>query len=211
MTLGKEIALRKMEQVLDALDTSTLLEVRGAVDALVAKIVADRLQRKNSEDSPLLRLPRELRDSILSHALVDRWAIDIPCRDDPETNAKRGVTPYEPPALLAASRQLREEGTPIYYERNAFDTATDTLVAWLEAMPAKQRGLVRTIRCSASCRIHYWHHDRAQACVTAKRLEEDLGLAAGTVWAETFEGEEEEEGDRKWVGSSGMEKVFDGY
>ena len=57
----------------------------------------------------LSKLPAELRNRIWEHVLIDdRSAIDI----DANSNA--------PPAVLAASRQIRKETRTIYYTRNRF-------------------------------------------------------------------------------------------
>ncbi|GAB1735417.1 hypothetical protein NU219Hw_g3050t1 [Hortaea werneckii] len=180
MTTSDTCSFDAVKAIIDTVDTETILKLRDHV----RELSYTRLSDDNRTNSPLLRLPRELRDRILEYALQDRWPVEIPCRDDPKTHKKKGIKPYKPPALLSVSRQLRLEGTPTYYSGNIFDLGSDTMKAWLLAMPVDQRKLITAIRCTPSLRIHWWEHDRAAAVRIVDKLEKDLGLTKGCIWAE---------------------------
>ncbi|KAI7240120.1 hypothetical protein KC330_g1440 [Hortaea werneckii] len=180
MTTSGAYSFEALKTIIDTANTKTLLKLRDHV----RELSYTRLSDDNRTRSPLLRLPRELRDRILEYALQDRWPIEIPCRDDPKTHKKKGIKPYKPPALLSVSRQLRLEGATIYYSGNIFDLSSDTMKAWLLAMPLEQRKLIKAIRCTPSLRIHWWENDRSTAVQVIDQLEKDLGLTKGCIWAE---------------------------
>ncbi|KAI7267022.1 hypothetical protein KC345_g8052 [Hortaea werneckii] len=180
MTTSDTYSFDALKDIINKADTETLLKLRDHV----RELSYTRLSDDNRTNSPLLRLPSELRDRILEYAFQDRWPVEIPCRDDPKTHKKKGIKPYKPPALLSASRQLRTEGIPIYYSGNIFDLSSDTMKAWLLAMSLEQRKLINAIRCTPSLRIHWWESDRSTAVQVIDRLETDLGLVKGCIWAE---------------------------
>ena len=180
MTTSDTYSFDALKAIINKADTDTLLKLRDHV----RELSYTRLSDDNRTNSPLLRLPRELRDRILDYALQNRWPVEIPCRDDPKTHKKKGIKPYKPPTLLLASRQLRMEGAPIYYSGNIFDLASDTMKAWLLAMPLEQRKLIKAIRCTPSFRVHWWENDRSTAVQAIDQLEKDLGLTKGCIWAE---------------------------
>ena len=61
------------------------------------------------EQSPLLRLPGELRNKIYEYVLVEDYPIDV----------FPGMT--QPPALLATCKTIRNEGIVIWVSNNLFD------------------------------------------------------------------------------------------
>ncbi|KAI6824033.1 hypothetical protein KC332_g5171 [Hortaea werneckii] len=180
MTTSDTYSFEALKAIINKADTKTLLKLRDHV----RELSYTRLSDDNRTNSPLLRLPPELRDRILEYALQDRWPVEIPCRDDPKAHKKKGIKPYKPPALLSVSRQLRTEGRPIYYSGNIFDLSSDTLKAWLLAMPLQQRKLINAIRCTPSLRIHWWESDLSTAVQVIGQLEKDVGLTKGCIWAE---------------------------
>lgn len=107
------------------------------------------------DNSPLSRLPAELRNTIYTLVLVTGKETVL-C----ETNDNESFH-WQPPALLHACSQLRLEASPIYYAANIFTVncklrenfeelheRTDAaLAAWLrDALDAQARSLVREVR-----------------------------------------------------------------
>lgn len=66
----------------------------------------------SNEDSPLLKLPAELRNAIYSLAL------EPPVDDRPITIINRSRSPH--PDLLGVCRQIREEALKVYYSESHF-------------------------------------------------------------------------------------------
>jgi len=192
----------ELKRMLSATDVGGLLEAKRYTSHY---LTPQRLQSWNQQASPLLRLPRELRDQIISNALVDRYPVDIPCRDEPE-QAKRDQESYTLPALLQACHQLREEAAEIYYQDNNFDAASDALLEWLPQLTSEHRKLIKTIRCTASCRLHWWHHNQSAAAEVAGKVEVEMGLRVGSVWAEVGDWAA---GDKAWVSSGGVKNDFE--
>lgn len=100
------------------------------------------------ENSPLSRLPPELRNYIYELTLIERNDIKI---NKPRTchNPSRV---WKPPPLLQTCGQLRTEALPVYYSNNKFVVVENfwsepvTLEAWLGTIGAEARRCVRSIR-----------------------------------------------------------------
>lgn len=98
------------------------------------------------ENSPLARLPAELRTSIYETALVQEKPISL---------SKRPISKSEIPsfaALLQTCRQIRTEATAVFYSSKSFLIRTGCgfatnrcLGPWLDTMELRTRGLLRRI------------------------------------------------------------------
>ncbi|KAK6381884.1 hypothetical protein LTR65_010924 [Meristemomyces frigidus] len=196
MSATSSTALEELQRLLSVMSTGEILEAQQYVSQ---KLQPEHLQAWNQTASPLLRLPRELRDQILADALVDRYDIEVPC---PEETKERGSEPYLPPALLYASHQLRQEAAEVYYADNTFGAGSDTVYKWLPSLPVEHRKLIKTVRCTASCRVHWWHHDRAKAVEITAKIESELQMPQGSVWAEI---EMKDCGSQVWLNSQGRQ------
>lgn len=188
----------RSDELLRLLSQASIGDLIKAQSYIKLELTPAHLQTWNKTASPLLRLPRELRDHILADVLVDRHNIEIPCRDD--DISKQGDVFFTTAALLHASHQLRQEAAEIYYAKNAFSAASDALYEWLPSLSLEHRGLIEKIQCTASCRVHWWHHERAKAAEIAGKMEADLGIRKGRVWAEV---EQKDSGAQVWVNSCG--------
>lgn len=106
------------------------------------------------DQSPLQKLPPELRNRIYELALLERLPIAVSTHGPNE----KATTP-----LLQTCRQIRVEASAIYYSGNTFDilpnyketdasaictSAYDALAKWLENMPLEARNALRRIRIS---------------------------------------------------------------
>ncbi|KAK5113890.1 hypothetical protein LTR85_010423 [Meristemomyces frigidus] len=167
----------ELQRLLSAASAGDLLKAQRYIGE---KLTPECLQAWNQTASPLLRLPRELRDQILTEVLVDRHDVEVPCREDSQ---KQGCTAYAPPALLQANRQLRQEAAEIYYTKNVFQSASDTLYEWLPSLPLEHRNLINT--------VHF-----------AGKVEADLQVRDGSVWTEI---EGRDSGYQVWIDSRGAE------
>ena len=110
------------------------------------------------QESKLLMLPPELRNRIVHYALVKPERVFVPaltakrCRIIDGSVAKRRVVTNKDllsePALLSTCRQLREEGTPVYYDGNVFYSFDiDALVQWLQCIAHTKRDFVKNLAC----------------------------------------------------------------
>lgn len=92
------------------------------------------------DHSPFARLPAELRNHIYDLALVDAGRIEV---------NRNLSTHWNPPPLLQACRQLRNEASPVYYGNNTFTiehwNALKALETWLRAIGPDARGFLRKI------------------------------------------------------------------
>lgn len=137
-----------------------------------ASCAAKLIVGSKMDDSPLARLPAELRNRIYELVLLYNDGVRM------SMNYRRE---WQPPALLHASRQVRAESSSIYYAHNTFQFLAwasprpnkgmydEVLVSWLRTLDAPSRASIRTIN------LHdgfYHEHDvdrRIQMC--RKRLE----------------------------------------
>ena len=76
------------------------------------------------QDSPLFKLPPELREKIYEYAIVDSGPTRVFCRD--EHTEAYGLGPdykdyrWQAPPLLQSCRLVRLEASPAYYSKNRF-------------------------------------------------------------------------------------------
>lgn len=103
------------------------------------------------DDSPLARLPAELRNTIYELVLSsgDRTII----------HGIRGRV-WKPPALLHTSRQIRNEASGIYISATTFSVSSDhfsyiewKLASWLSVLDPESRSCIRKIDL---CPGHPW-------------------------------------------------------
>ena len=108
-----------------------------------------------THDSLLLNLPPEMRNRIYDFCLVDRDAIVIPDVNIKTRNApsRAGILPVVPgllpvePGLLKTCRQLREEGTSVYYSANTFQSVNRTSFhVWLNSIGKTRSTLLNHLR-----------------------------------------------------------------
>lgn len=92
-------------------------------------------------NSPLLKLPPELRVKILEYALITNETITVA--------GPRLFRDWSPPAALHICTQIRMEASQVYFGANIFAAASngspDYLAAWLDMLGYKQRLLIRKI------------------------------------------------------------------
>lgn len=102
-------------------------------------------KHRKMDNSPLMRLPPELRNRIYDLVVIESQPITISIRK------RRFGTPMRPPALLHNCRQLRAEASPVYYSSNIFiaeegqRSTLGPLETWLRMIGEEARGLVHRI------------------------------------------------------------------
>lgn len=116
------------------------------------------------EQSPLSKLPPELRNKIYSEVLV--IAEDI--------NVARPASNYVPPrwgspVLLQICRQLREEESPIFYGLNSFcinsyEDINQELSSWIVLLGRKTSSYIRRIRFYEN-----YHIEEVDSCIHEAR------------------------------------------
>ncbi|KAK3116837.1 hypothetical protein LTR53_002401 [Teratosphaeriaceae sp. CCFEE 6253] len=98
-------------------------------------------------ESPLLKLPPELRNRIYHEALVELNVIQVQAtRCDPAN--------WQPPGLLQTCRLVRAEASKMYYTNNAFwvdvqgEVQSDIapVLPWLRALDANARDALRGVQ-----------------------------------------------------------------
>ncbi|KAF2253363.1 hypothetical protein BU26DRAFT_399624, partial [Trematosphaeria pertusa] len=98
----------------------------------------------NQRESPLLRLPAELRNKIYSYVLGGRlWELkDTLTAGSREKNSM---------SLLRVCRQINAETASLPFELGTFSfESLSALMQWSQRMPPKQRDAVRSVR-TAHC------------------------------------------------------------
>lgn len=134
----------------------------------------------STSDSPILRLPAELRNRIFELALPsdERIGCDHEHNREIDVYKVQGVTissktiitfgPPPQPGILKACRQIRLETLPVYYRNNIFvweasGLKSVSLKEWLDVMrsgdrpPLNYMRRLEIVRQSVSCLDHEWH------------------------------------------------------
>ena len=68
-----------------------------------------QMEREPPSSSRLLELPAELRNRIYCYAVVSDTSVPV------------GANSFSEPALLATSKQIRDEASPVFYAENSFN------------------------------------------------------------------------------------------
>lgn len=158
------------------------------------------------DDSPLLRLPPELRNWIYELVVVEKDAIRI------ENTSVRAL----PPGLTHTCRQLRVEASPIHYGQNIFvihpwmgfrmaylpgEEDTDFfqrfLKAWLVSIGSDNRLLLHRVYLDDDFYELSEVDERITRCTAALRRE-GIAIDSAVIFVELFRNEE---GEREWVSS----------
>lgn len=111
--------------------------------------------------SPLLSLPAELRELIYRFALISETAIDINsfCRKRVEYISPILQVNVCEPSLLRTSRQIREEGLPVFYGENCFSDfrfqGLKSLERFLQNLAPEKSAMITMLK------IHRAHVPRA--------------------------------------------------
>lgn len=129
---------------------------------------------RNQEQSPLLKLPAELRNHICHLALVSDSPVKI--TGPPNKDRRHRYLPPREPGLLQSCAQLRRECTAVYYSKNVFKTG-EVFFGWVKRISQEKRNLIERI-------VHY--DDRVQYSVyraqdVAQYFEKDGGLRTGVM------------------------------
>ena len=141
-----------MQSALDvgAMETERNAKIEGLPrDGNNMKKEDGRIRAAARQRSALLNLPAELRNKIYELCLVYEDTISIlwVARN---TNERKQFQlkchPHEP-ALVRTSRQLRYEGSPIYYAANSFHVRLrKSLYRWLTDIGERNRAMLNDVR-----------------------------------------------------------------
>lgn len=141
------------------------------------------------QDSPLLKLPAELRNRIYEEALTSNTSVCLRPRPD--------CTPcWSPPALLMTCQTVRNEASPIYYAKNVFKVkeliysdCDDVLITWLGVLEPGTRQQIRRIYLDDKFYNHPDVIPRIEECLCKLRRAE-LVLQKEVIFVEMrYEGE----------------------
>lgn len=119
------------------------------------------------ENSPLAKLPQELRNRIYENVLVSDSPIRIASISPSELPSV-----WKPPGLLQTCRQVAAEATAIFYGRNTFwernsssSLGSDLLLRkWLRKLPAEKRSFIRRLCLDVRSYRPRSVMERAQSC-----------------------------------------------
>ncbi|KAM3422827.1 hypothetical protein BST61_g309 [Cercospora zeina] len=176
----------ELTSLLCALPPAQLLTARHAIDAL---LTPDCLQEANHQLSPLLRLPYDVLERIVGHAVS--YSYDV------ATEAKE-------PGLLQTCHALRTMASKAYLSQNTFKRkrrlSEDRLEQWAKVRIGENRRFVRKIRIGSPTLCN--NEDAQQQ---ASMLEKAYGLTPGSVWCLS---EDDYENDYTWwVNSRGDTEI----
>lgn len=177
-----------LSQLLGTLTPAQLLQARQQIDVLLTPSV---LQKANSQVCPLLNLPRNILDRIITYAVSYDEIVSA------EDSSKC-------PGLLQTCHVLRLAASKVYFSRNTFKRkryAQDQgLERWAKVRVGENRRHVRGLRLD-------WpmHCNNEEARLEASRLEKACGFPCGSVWCVS---EDDFENDyRWWVNGLGETKI----
>lgn len=156
------------------------------------------------DNSPLTQLPAEVRNRIYELALITAKAVVI--------SKHERSAPWQAPALLQSCRQIRKEGSWIYYSANIFTMNMDHffgrtllvngekremhrfLAKCLRALGTANRSLIQTIRLDDQFHLRAEVRSRIKEC---RGHLEDEGIAVdqADILVEIYE----KPGRPKWV------------
>ncbi|USW50458.1 hypothetical protein Slin15195_G037770 [Septoria linicola] len=140
------------------------MEEPEAAAASDAAHYALQLRALNQTSSPLLRLPRELRDEIMT-CVVDSLPPKV-------------IVPRYSPATLQVCHQLREETAEIFYAKKTVLCLRNQSTQFASRFDPAHKQYLR--------KICVWpakpHQSQRATFEEADRLDEGHGLTSGTVW-----------------------------
>ncbi|CAK1362255.1 unnamed protein product [Cercospora beticola] len=161
--------LEKIAAALSSLSVTQRKKIQGV-------LLPECLRVANLNDSMLLQLPQELRDTIYELVLEDRRYTQ------PGLTLYRAFYPA-PPVLFRVCHQIREEFAPKFWENIFFAGSMD------ESMIRNRMSSVEPLHIKAIRRIHHnYYADRRgseskrHAVEVAEEFELAFGLQKGVVW-----------------------------
>jgi hypothetical protein len=171
--LQAEIAqLRAENAQLIASNASLTAELSGARYAL------------NQHASPLMRLPREIRDHILAPLLIRSEKINFDGRGsalESVFNAAKkeaGADLKKFPSVMQASQQLRDEAAGVFYSQNTFAMDFLALSSWKTVIPLQHKRLINNLELRETKGVSGTAQEHRDLAKQIRLLRQDKDLAA---------------------------------